>query len=79
MENTSSLATGTVLHHSHFGKGKIICQYEDATVGNMVEVHWFESNEVMDHREENLRVGLTTITPPAMKFSPWAALVSQES
>jgi len=78
MTNIPPLVTGTVVHHSHFGKGKILCQYEDATVGDMVEVHWLDSNEVVDHREENLRFGLTTISPPVMKLSPWAALLSEE-
>jgi hypothetical protein len=78
MTNSPPLVTGSIVHHSHFGKGKIICQYEDATVGDMVEIHWFDKNEVLDHRQENLRYGLTTITPPAMKFSLWAALAARE-
>jgi len=78
MENKDALTAGSIVYHLHFGKGKIICQYEDASVGDMVEVHWLDKNEVLDHREENLRFGLTTISPPAMKFSPWAALVSRE-
>jgi hypothetical protein len=78
MTNTPPLVTGTVVHHSNFGKGKIICQYEDSTVGDMVEVHWLDKNEVLDHREENLRFGLTTVSPPARSISPWVALVSQE-
>jgi len=77
MEKTPMTA-GSIVYHSHFGKGKIICQYEDATVGDMVEIHWLDRNEVLDHREENLRYGLTMVQPPVMKFSPWAALAARE-
>lgn len=78
MENKDTLATGTIVHHSHFGKGKIICQYEDATVGDMVEVHWLDRNELLDHREENLRFGLTVIGQPVTNASPWAALAAED-
>jgi len=77
MEKTP-LTAGSIVYHSHFGKGKIICQYEDATVGDMVEIHWLDKNEVLDHREENLRYGLTMVQPPVMKFSPWAALAARK-
>ena len=79
MTNMNPLTTGTVIHHSHFGKGKVVCQYEDASVGDMVEVHWLDRNEVLDHREENLQFGLTSILPPDTKaVSPWLQLLQEE-
>jgi hypothetical protein len=78
MENKPSLSAGSIVHHSHFGKGKIICQFEDSSVGDMVEVHWFDKNEVLDHREENLRFGLTSIVPPATTHSHWAMLADED-
>lgn len=72
MENKDALAADTIVQHLHYGKGKIVCQYEDASIGGMVEVHWLDRNEVLDHCEKNLRYGLTTIAPPATsKVSPW--------
>lgn len=76
MENT--LAAGTVLYHYHFGRGKVLCQYSDENVGDMLEVHWLDSNEILDHREENLRFGLTSFLPPAKTPSVWLALLAEE-
>jgi hypothetical protein len=73
-----TLTAGTIIHHRHFGTGKIICQYEDSTVGDMVEVHWLDKNEVFDHREENLRFGLTVVSPPATTDSLWAMLAEEK-
>jgi hypothetical protein len=78
MANTP-LTAGTIITHRHFGKGKVICQYEDINVGDMVEVHWFDNNEVLDHREENLRFGLQTIQPCVTNaVSPWLSLLEEE-
>lgn len=72
------LAVGTTIHHSHFGIGKVICVYEDPNVGDMVDVHWLDRNEVLDHREENLRFGLTSVRQPATSLSLWLALLAEE-
>jgi hypothetical protein len=78
MTSAPQLLTGTIVHHSHYGKGKIVCQYDDSNIGDMVEVHWLDKNEVLDHREENLRFGLTNIQPPdTSKLSPWLALIEE--
>ena len=74
MTNKPPLSAGTTVYHSHFGEGRILCQYWDATVGDMVEVHWVTGNTVLDHREENLRMGLTVIRPQDIKLSPWLQL-----
>jgi hypothetical protein len=76
MTNTP-LTVGAILHHSHFGKGKVICCYEDASVGDMVDVHWYVKNEVLDHRVENLSFGLTVIQPPATSHNPWLSLLEE--
>jgi len=72
------LTVGTIINHYHFGRGKIVCSYEDSNVGDMVDVHWLEKNEILDHREENLRFGLTAILPPAITPSVWLTLLDEE-
>lgn len=73
------LTAGTVIYHSHFGKGKVLCAYEEPNVGDMVDVHWFEKNIILDHREENLRFGLTSIVQGGTSdTSPWLALLAEE-
>jgi len=77
MTNLPPLTVGTIVHHTHFGKGKVICCYEDANVGDMVEVHWYGTNEVLDHRLENLSFGLTAVTPLATSLNPWLSLLEE--
>ena len=72
-----TLSAGAIVQHSHFGKGKVICCYEDANVGDMVEVHWYGTNEVLDHRLENLSFGLTVVSFPATNISPWLSLLEE--
>jgi hypothetical protein len=76
MTNTP-LTVGTILQHRHFGEGKVICCYEDPNVGDMVDVHWYGKNEVLDHRVENLSFGLTVVTPPATSHNPWLSLLEE--
>ena len=76
MTNTP-LTVGAILHHSHFGEGKVICCYEDEECGDMVDVHWYGNNTVLDHRVENLSFGLTVVTPPATSHNPWLSLLEE--
>lgn len=72
------MKVGTMLQHRHFGRGRVIASYEDANVGDMVEVHWLDTNEVLDHREENLRFGLQTMQEPdTSQVSPWLSLLEE--
>lgn len=78
MANTP-LTAGSIITHRHFGEGKVLCCYEDPNVGDMLDVHWFATNEVLDHREENLRFGLQTIQPCATNaVNPWLSLLEEE-
>lgn len=76
--NNTPLTAGTLLHHNHFGRGRVVSVYMDHNVGDMVDVHWLDKNEILDHREENLRYGLTSITPPAKNRDIiWAELFAE--
>jgi hypothetical protein len=47
--------------------------------GNGLSKRWFDNNEVLDHREENLRFGLQTIQPCVTNaVSPWLSLLEEE-
>jgi hypothetical protein len=71
-----ALSVGTIVQHNVFGRGKVICSYEDASVGDMVDVHWYGNNTVLDHRVENLTFGLTSVTPSATS-NPWLSLLEE--
>jgi hypothetical protein len=78
MENTPSLQTSTIVIHPEHGKGVIICNYTDDTLGDMVEVHWQSLNIIMEHRVDSLRKQLTSTQFQDKRLNHWAMLADED-